>query len=58
MANTSQYVIDRRLNPELMDVTDHLRLARAEEKRRRRARKQMYGHLDTGRGADREMERG
>lgn len=37
MASTSQYVIDRRLHPELMDEKDRERLDRAEDKRRRRA---------------------
>jgi hypothetical protein len=33
---TSQYVLDRRANPELMDDRDHQRLARAASKRERR----------------------
>jgi hypothetical protein len=34
--NVSQYVLDRRANPELMDEKDHQRLAQAEEKRLRK----------------------
>lgn len=37
MGTTSQYVLDRRAKPELMDETDHQRLAHANAKRIRRA---------------------
>jgi hypothetical protein len=56
--NVSQYVLDRRANPELMDEKDHQRLAKAEAKReRRRVGREVHGLMGSKRRRNKEVER-
>jgi hypothetical protein len=58
MGTTSQYVLDRRLDPSLRDETDYTRMKLSEMKRNRKSRKENETHLQRHGGDIPKQEKG